>query len=89
MYLVRVWDVYAYHKVRVRALAMAIVRTMVPNGTNGTIWYHGTCVHTRVRTHVPLVPPNNATLMYLECEPFCFRLRRALRQPRVARLIGK
>ena len=33
MYLVRVWDVYAYHKVRVRALAMAIVRT------NGTKWY--------------------------------------------------
>jgi len=45
MYLVRVWDVYAYHKVRVRALAMAIVRTMVPHGTM-VLEYHGTCVHT-------------------------------------------
>ena len=84
MYLVRVWDVYAYHKVRVRALASYGHSTY-----DGTKWYHGTCVHTRVRIHVPLVPPNNATFMYLECEPFFFRLRRALRQPRVARLTGK
>ncbi len=68
--------------IRVRAVAMAIVRTMVPTGT---------MVHVYVLAYLWYYhrPPTKATFMYLECEPYFFRLRRALRQPRVARLIGK
>jgi hypothetical protein len=67
---------------RVRVLAMAIVRTMVPNGTMVHTCTYSSTVGTTIgpQTMRPLCTWNVNLF---------FRLRRALRQPRVARLIGK